>query len=116
MSEDKFEEDLKAMFESEDAILSDEAFVVTTMREIHRTELFRRITLSLVVAVGGLIAATQLPALMGALGGISLIEDIRVSDLMSSVGEATGMTNISLIAILGVVMISGFAAFTADRI
>lgn len=116
MNEDDFEKDLKAAFAEEDQILTDEAFVVTTMQQIRRKDMVRRIVLSLVVAIGGVIAGIQIPSLLGALGGISLIEDVQVSDLMSVVGEATGMTNISLIAILGVVGMSGFAAFTADRI
>lgn len=116
MSEENFEDELRAAFAAEDAILSDEAFIVSTMKEIRRTEMWRRFILAGVVTVGGLIAGTQVPALLSALGGISLIEDVQVSDLMTGVGEATGLTNISLMAILGVIGISGFAAFTADRV
>lgn len=113
---DDFEKMLQAKFAEEDACLSDEAFVATVMDDVRRSDLMRKVVLAIAAAAGGLIAGSQLPQLISTMSGISLIDDVTLTDLVRGLPEASGLSNMVWVLIAGMLTLTGLAVFSTDRI
>lgn len=116
MTDEIFENQLRARFAEEDKTLQDDAFIEATERRIRRTDLYRRIVLALAASAGGIIAGLQLPALFETMSGFGLVEEVGLTQLVDGLRDSSGLSGLSLIAVLGILGLSSIAAFSTDRV
>lgn len=116
MTEHDFEKQLAFAIAEEDACLSDESFVAEVMDTIRHSERMRKLVLGLAASAGAIIAGFQLPDLINAMSGISLIEEVSFSDLVRGLPALSGLPNTVWMIVAGIIALTGVAVFSADRV
>ena len=116
MTEHDFEKQLAFAMAEEDACLSDETFVAEVMDTIRHSERTRKLVLGVAASAGAIIAGFQLPALIDAMSGISLIEEVGFGDLVTGLPTLSGLSNSVWMVVAGIIALTGVAVFSADRV